>query len=421
MRYFCVGVGWAVRAPSSSIISYWMIFAGARLTRRDEERANNRSIGFPVASQSKETGFSYNAHGLAQSSPPCCTGLQHCLDPRHLSGKPHTPRTPPHTHIMGRGRGFEFWCCAIPLINVGSYVTVVEIALVGFITGILAVAGDPFVAGLNVIPTFAKGIVAALGFITCAWQIVGIVAIKREATKLYHIYVRITTLLTLAVLAVTIAFFAVAASQHSKAQAACNSQYGALPSTTSTGFTNSDITQNFGNQICNYFIWAQVGTMGALIILIGLVQLYMCFALRAYGVAQRAAYRDFKASGGAMGSGKDDEIPLSSRNVGAGNSEIWDPPRETRANPHGVYEDDDAAAARRYSATSPTSPTYAGYGHGVGSTAPASAPYGSYDADHTDQHSAYPAPYGNTAGYPAYAGGPGARSGGQAYPAYPAY
>lgn len=338
---------------------------------------------------------------------------------------------------MGRGRGFEFWCCAIPLINVGSYVTVVEIALVAFITGILAVAGSPFVAGLDVIPSFAKAIVAALGFITCAWQVVGLISIKRESPKLYHTYVRITTILTLAILAVTIAFFIVAASQHSKAQSACNTQYGALPSTTSTGFTNSDITQNFGDQICNYFIWAQVGTMGGLIVLVGLVQLYMCFALRAYGVAQRAAYRDFKTGAGASGfatrggSGKDDEIPLSSRNVGAGNSEVWEPSRDNeyayggaarQSGPPGGY--DDPHAARRYSAASTTSPT--GYGYADAAHPPHDGGGGGYYNAHSyDPDAAYTAPYGNTTGYPAYAGGAaqGGRHGasGSAYPAYPAY
>lgn len=337
---------------------------------------------------------------------------------------------------MARGRGFEFWCCAIPLINVGSYVTVVEIALVAFITGILAVAGSPFVAGLDVIPSFAKAIVAALAFITCAIQIVGLVSIKRESTKLYHGYVRVTTILTLAILIVCIAFFAVAASQHSKAQAACNAQYGGLPATTSTGYTNSDITQNFGDQICNYFIWAQIGTMGGLIVLIGLVQLYMCVALRAYGVAQRSAYRDYKAGG--LGA-KDDEIPLSSRNVGAGNSEIWEPSRESAAfGPATGYSDNAAHhhSSNRFSATSPTSPTYeSGYGRGAamgyhdqphGGTysndtyGPATYESGADPYPTTQQHNA---PYGNTSGYPAYAGGApaNARNGGAAYPAYPAY
>ncbi|CAO1615493.1 unnamed protein product [Sympodiomycopsis kandeliae] len=318
---------------------------------------------------------------------------------------------------MGRGRGMEFWCCAIPLINVGSYVTVVEIALVAFLVGVLALAGSPFVAGLDVIPSFAKAIVAALGFITCAWQVVGLVSIKREATKLYHIYVRITTILTLAILAVVIAFFAVAASQHSKAQSACNNQYGALPSTTSQGFTNSDITQNFGDQICNYFIWAQVGTMGGLIVLIGLVQLYMCFALRSYGVAQREAYRDFKTGGNHQ---RDDEIPLSSRNMPNNDSEVWQNPREysggvgrqsTIPAQHDYHDNeykDSAANSNRFSATSQHDYNYGGQ-------------YTShYETEPYPQHNN---PYGGReeVSYPAYAGGQSGHHTAQPYSAYPSY
>ncbi|PWN27448.1 hypothetical protein BDZ90DRAFT_207821, partial [Jaminaea rosea] len=187
-----------------------------------------------------------------------------------------------------RGRGFEFCCCAIPLINVGAYLVVIEVAVVSFIIGILALAPHAITAGEGVIPSWAKAIVAAIAFVNFAWQFVGLVAIKRETTGLYHAYVRITTLLTLAVIAVTVAFAVLSAVKHSDAHQTCINNYGALPSTTSSGFTNSDIQQNYGDQICNYFIWAQTGVMFGLIVLFGLIQLYMNFCSRSYGASQRS-------------------------------------------------------------------------------------------------------------------------------------
>lgn len=177
---------------------------------------------------------------------------------------------------MVRGRGFEFCCCALPLINVGAYVIVFEVAVVSFITAILALAPHAITAGEGVIPSWAKAIVAAIAFVNFAWQIVGLIAIKRETTGLYHAYVRITTLLTLAVIAVAVAFAVLAAVKHDDAQKSCVANYGALPSTTSSGFTNSDIQQNYGDQICNYFIWAQTGVMFGLIVLFGLIQVGSC-------------------------------------------------------------------------------------------------------------------------------------------------
>lgn len=149
---------------------------------------------------------------------------------------------------------------------------VLEVALVALILGALSLAPHSITAGEGVIPSYAQGIVAALAFITFLWQFVGILAIRRETTKLYHTYVRISTILTIAIIAVTIVFAILAAVHHSTAAATCVRNYGAMPSTTATGFSTSSLTQNYGPQICNYFLWAQTGVMFGLIVFLGLIQ-----------------------------------------------------------------------------------------------------------------------------------------------------
>ncbi|CAO1636668.1 unnamed protein product [Parajaminaea phylloscopi] len=304
---------------------------------------------------------------------------------------------------MARGKGFEFCCCAIPLINVGAYFVVLEVALVSFILGVLSIATHPITAGEGVIPSFAKIIIAALAFITFLWQIVGIVSIRTEATTLYHTYVRISTLLTCAIIGVATAFAVIAAVRHSTAQSTCIANYGALPSTTSTGLTNSSLTQNFGSQICNYFLWAQTGVMLGLVVFMGLIQLYMCFASRAYGVAQRSAARDSKSGYRAP----DDEIPLSSRSVpggfdydGRSASPTWQEPKHRSLHNASASQGGQSAV-------------------GVGA---AQGPYRGHAATESGD-AGWATGEGNRTGYPAYAGGAASAQAAQhgAYPAYPAY
>lgn len=327
---------------------------------------------------------------------------------------------------MGRRNvrgGHEFCCCAIPYINVGGYVVVLEIALVAFLVGILALAPSAIVAGLGIMPSYAKAIVAALAFVTFVWQIVGLLAIKMEKTKLYHLYVRITTLLTLSILAATIAFYVVSAVQHDTAATTCTATYGAVP-TTSTTVSGGDTSyaEDFGSQICDYFVWAQIGAMGGLIVLMGLVQLYMCFAARAYGRAQRQASRDYKATRGlegqTMGAAAggysssragmgEDEIPLASRNLGSGQSEVWDTRDEAYYPQNGPAHATGNVGSNRDSAA-----TLGGNGgilknSNYDNTAPGYSNDSQWDAS----------AHGTGNGYPAYTGRPGD----QAYPAYPAY
>lgn len=160
---------------------------------------------------------------------------------------------------------------ALPLINFGAYSLCIEFAVIALCVAILAVAPPQIVATMGALPGgFSKIIVCVLAIIILLWQVVGIVSIKREATRLYRIYIRVNFILTLLTILATLVFFVVSAARHSAAVTACTAAYGATPAgSQSTG--TSDLT-NVGTKICDIFIWVQIGFMGLLLVLIGLTQ-----------------------------------------------------------------------------------------------------------------------------------------------------
>lgn len=167
---------------------------------------------------------------------------------------------------------------AIPLINVGSYTICAQFAIVAFCTLILSVAPPSIVAATGSLPAgWPKFIVLVLALAVLLWQIVGVVAIRRERTGLYRSYIRINFLLTLVTIVVTTAFFAVAAARHSVALDSCDAAYGSSPD----GNTITELN-DVGRTICNIFIWVQVGAMGILLLVIGLMQVRFHLLLMSY-------------------------------------------------------------------------------------------------------------------------------------------
>lgn len=232
----------------------------------------------------------------------------------------------------------EFCCCYLPLVNVGAYLLVLETALVSLAVGICALVPPSIVAGEGVVPSWSKGLIAALGFITLVWQIIGLVAVARQMPTLYRTYIRINFLLTLAIIIATVAFLVVAAAQHSKAVSTCVSTYGVIPSNSASSSSlslsglgqSTDAFSEAGRNICNIFVWAQTGVMAGLIILMGLTQLYMLFAQRAYGGEQRKAFRDSKISY--------QDIPMNPRD-----SAVWEPRQNDPYAPQRGYGREDDA------------------------------------------------------------------------------
>lgn len=181
-----------------------------------------------------------------------------------------------HTSTMGRSSGLEFCCCAIPLVNFGAYFLVLEFFFVALVTAILSLGTPSIVAGQTVIPSFSKYLIFIIALISLFWQPLGLFSIAKQRTKLYRFYIRINFLLTIVEIVLAAVFFIVAAVQHNKAKENCNNLYGNTPSSTNSNSASlidvSTALNGTGEQICNYFIWAQVGAMGLLLVLMGLTQ-----------------------------------------------------------------------------------------------------------------------------------------------------
>jgi len=263
---------------------------------------------------------------------------------------------------MPRSRGFDFCCFALPLVDFGAYAILFETAFVALCIFVLAVGTPSIVAlmGGATPATLAKILLVVLSLITVVWQLFGVVAVKRQSTRTYRLYLRINTLLTLAIIAVSAAFLAIAAARHATATDACVSEFGSVASTTSSSAIgnvvagNANTTATTSRAICNTFAWIQVGAMGGLIVLLGLTQLYMLFCQRAYGQKQRGAASDLKAETGAG-----DNIPLSHRDSGT-----WDPYSANQAqDAPGRYSESHEYVAPAGAGAMYSSTAYDGQGH----------------------------------------------------------
>ncbi|UZJ51737.1 hypothetical protein CBS101457_001057 [Exobasidium rhododendri] len=294
--------------------------------------------------------------------------------------------------VRNRGKGLEFCCCAIPLINFGSYTICLEFIFVALCVALLAIGPPSIVASSGSLPSgWPRAIVCVLGFVVVAWQIVGIVSIKKEKTGLYRTYIRINFLLTLVTILVTLAFFAVSAARHSAALTSCVALYGNAPAGSSS--TSSSELSGVGETICNIFIWVQVGCMGLLIALIGLTQLYMCYCQRVYGQSMRRADQDQKSYNGMNTEG----IPLANRR-----SDVWDDADEGITSFRPAQQDERGyAETYRTHSDGPARDREASYGghaadYNDASHAPYQEPYSSYDTGAAPHPDSYESDYHNT-------------------------
>ncbi|PWN45625.1 hypothetical protein IE81DRAFT_272091, partial [Ceraceosorus guamensis] len=207
---------------------------------------------------------------------------------------------------MGHSRrhGLEFCCCAFPLVNAGAYVIIIETFLVALAVLVLALAPPAIVAATGSLPAgWPKYIVAIIALIIMLLQPVGLFAVIKQRPSLYRGYLRIATILVLAEILVTLAFFAVAAARHSTALESCIALYANTPQGDGAGFSTSqtdNALDGVGDTICNVWIWIQVGLMGLLIALVGITQVQAYLAHKSYN------------------GGPHEGIPLAARD-----SEVW--------------------------------------------------------------------------------------------------
>ncbi|WFD24100.1 hypothetical protein MEQU1_002797 [Malassezia equina] len=172
----------------------------------------------------------------------------------------------------------------------GAYMLAIETAFVALCIGVIALAAPTIVGGMDAIPSWGKYVVAVICFLVAAWQIFGFSTILADHTHLYHVYWVVNLIATLVVLCFTIAFTVTAAGKHNSAIDACMARFEGSLAYDGLGIQQVESALDNGrHKVCDILTWADVGLMGGLVVLVGLVQLYMCAMQSLYGKRQRAA------------------------------------------------------------------------------------------------------------------------------------
>ncbi|KAI3626281.1 hypothetical protein CBS9595_001642 [Malassezia furfur] len=229
-----------------------------------------------------------------------------------------------------------------PLVKFGAYLLVLESAFMALCVGILALAPPPIVGAMSSVPSWSKDLVAAVAFVTAAWQIIGLASVITDQKSLYRLYIRVNFLATVVILAITIAFTVTAAARHDEAVDACYREFEGSLAQDGLGVQSVEESITSGrHKVCNILAWVDVGLMGGLIVLLGVMQLFMCYMQRMYGQRQRNAIVGTKEPFGPEG------IPMGNRShLG------WDP------RPRKQYAPLNTPAAYRPTNVGPTGETF---------------------------------------------------------------
>ncbi|SCV70567.1 BQ2448_3329 [Microbotryum intermedium] len=164
-------------------------------------------------------------------------------------------------------RARTYCCCAVPMYNTGIYTIIAQFAVISLVTGILSLAAP------KTIPSFGAYILGACCILVAIIQVFGFFGVYRERPSLYRQYARWNMLAVLLALGVALTFIILSCVRHSTALASCEDLFATATTT---------VAQN--STVCNIWMWAQVGLMGLLWIIVAIVETY--FVMLSYGYAQ---------------------------------------------------------------------------------------------------------------------------------------
>ncbi|KAG8992721.1 hypothetical protein FRB94_013471 [Tulasnella sp. JGI-2019a] len=189
-------------------------------------------------------------------------------------------------------RNHEYCCCAIPTMNVGIYLTIIEQLSVGLLAGVLAVATTPIVGAST--PSFAPWLFAAGCFVVSAVQAMGFFGIFKEKATLFQRYVQINSLAVSYVFGISATWIVISATRHTTATNACITNFYTNTTTNTTGIGGgADATAGEGQTVCNIFVWADIGIMGGLWLLMFIFQGYLILLTQWYSSTQRADHEKY--------------------------------------------------------------------------------------------------------------------------------
>ncbi|KAJ2931186.1 hypothetical protein H1R20_g5931, partial [Candolleomyces eurysporus] len=199
----------------------------------------------------------------------------------------------------------DYCCCAIPTVNAGIYITLIEQFVIGILVGVLSIATPSIVGAAT--PSFARWILAIICFVVSAVQVLGFIGVSREKPTLYRRYVTIHALVALAAFAVAAAWLILSATKHNDARQRCIDD-----------FFNGDGETSQGDTLCNIFAWVDVGIMGGLWVILAILHFYLMIVVKSYGAGQREDHREYDRL-------YDPSQPLSKNNIPmADRSDPWD-------------------------------------------------------------------------------------------------
>jgi len=222
----------------------------------------------------------------------------------------------------------EYCCCAIPVINVGIYLTLTEQFVLGILAGTLSVATPDIVGAAT--PSFARWIFAVVCYVGAMIQVLGFIGVAKEKPVLFRRYSVLHALITIAAFSVAAVWIAISASRHSTAQTNCERRFFSAA---------SDLTSE-GQTMCNIFPWVDIGLMGGLWALLLISQFYFFTIVSGYSTGQRGDHEKYNSIYSMTGLNSDIGLP--------NRSDPW----EARVDP--APRDDHYGHARQESAASDT-------------------------------------------------------------------
>jgi len=181
----------------------------------------------------------------------------------------------------------------------------VEQAALGLIIGALSLA-TPSIVG-SATPSFSSVILGIVAFVAAGVQVLGFIGVWRENISMFKKYVTIHGIVTGLGFSVAASWIIWSAIGHNNAEQRCITDFFASGSNSPEAST-----------LCNIFPWVSVGIMGALWLILAVVQFYLFIVLSSYGKKQRRDHDQYDRLNDAQPL-KTEGVPLESEPWDSGN------------------------------------------------------------------------------------------------------
>ncbi|TDL28317.1 hypothetical protein BD410DRAFT_824105 [Rickenella mellea] len=232
----------------------------------------------------------------------------------------------------------DYCCCAIPTMNAGIYATLTEQFVLSLLVGILALA-TPHIVGASV-PSIAPWVLAIVCFVGAGVQVFGFLGVLKEKSIMFRRYTTIHVFVTIAAFSVAMVWIIISATKHSSAATKCQTDFFTNTTTDVLGSGNTEASASEATILCNIFTWVTVGVMGALWIVLAIMQFYLYIIVSSYGTGQRKDHEKYDALNNMQAGGGSD-IPMTTNR-----GDPWDArPSLDEDSPRHVRRDSAASVA----------------------------------------------------------------------------